>query len=72
VSPVEYAGVKHSLQAYIAVCFQIHCNPSSLVIVINPAYSTGTKTIMKRMITHLNSTMDIMKGELTSDESRRS
>jgi len=30
VSPVEYAGGKCSLLAYIAVCLQIHCNPSSL------------------------------------------
>ena len=27
--PVKYAGGKHSLRAYIAVCLQIHCNPSS-------------------------------------------
>ena len=29
VSPVEYAGGKRSLQAYIAVCPQTHCDPSS-------------------------------------------
>jgi len=28
VSPVKYAGGKRSLRAYIAVCLQIHCNPS--------------------------------------------
>jgi len=27
--PVEYAGGKRSFRVYIAVCFQIHCNPSS-------------------------------------------
>jgi len=26
VSPVEYAGGKRSVRAYIAVCPQIHCN----------------------------------------------
>jgi len=31
VSPVEYAGGKRSLRAYIAVYFQIHCNPSLAV-----------------------------------------
>jgi len=30
VSPVEYAGSKRSLRAYIAVWLQIHCNLSSL------------------------------------------
>ena len=29
MSPVKYAGGKRSLQAYIAVCLQIQCNPSS-------------------------------------------
>jgi len=29
VSPIEYACGKRSLRAYIAVCPQIHCNPSS-------------------------------------------
>ena len=33
MSPVEYAGGKRSLWAYIAVCLQIHCNPSSCVYV---------------------------------------
>jgi len=31
VSPVEYAGGKRSLRAYIAVYPQIHCSPSSLL-----------------------------------------
>ena len=31
MSPVEYAGGKRSLWAYIAVCFQIHYNLSSSV-----------------------------------------
>jgi len=30
VPPVEYAGGKCCLRAYIAVCLQIHCNSSSL------------------------------------------
>jgi len=30
VSPVQYAGGKRPLRAYIAVCLQIHFNPSSL------------------------------------------
>ena len=30
MSPVEYADGKRSLRAYIAVCLQIHCRPSSL------------------------------------------
>jgi len=29
MSLVEYAGGKRSFRAYIAVCLQIHCNPSS-------------------------------------------
>jgi len=29
MSPVEYAGGKRFLRAYIAVCLQIHGNPSS-------------------------------------------
>jgi len=29
VSPVEYAGGKRPLRAYIAMCLQVHCNPSS-------------------------------------------
>jgi len=33
VSPVEYAGGECSLRAYIAVCLQIHCNPSSYNLV---------------------------------------
>ena len=31
MSPVEYAGGKRSLRAYIAVCLQIHCNASSVL-----------------------------------------
>jgi len=31
VSSVEYAGGKRSLQAYIAVCLQIHCDSSSFI-----------------------------------------
>jgi len=31
VSPVEYAGGKRPLQAYIAVCRQIHCNAYRMV-----------------------------------------
>jgi len=34
VSPVEYAGAKRSLRAYIAVCLQIHCNRSSYGMLI--------------------------------------
>ena len=30
MSPVEYAGGKRFIRAYIAVCLQIHCNPSKL------------------------------------------
>ena len=31
--PVEYAGGKCSIRAYITVCHQIHCNPSSYMCV---------------------------------------
>jgi len=34
VPPVEYAGGKRSLRAYIAVCLQIHCNTSSCIVVL--------------------------------------
>jgi len=32
VSPVEYAGGKRPLRAYIAACLQIHCNLSRLIL----------------------------------------
>jgi len=32
VPPVEYTGWKRSIRAYIAVCLQIHCNPSSFFL----------------------------------------
>jgi len=35
VSPVEYAGGKRSLRAYIAVCPQIHCNPFSFTFALH-------------------------------------
>jgi len=31
VSPVDYAGGTRSLRAYITVCLQVHCNPSSYI-----------------------------------------
>jgi len=34
VSPVEYAGGKRPLRAYIAVYFQIQCNPSNYLLTI--------------------------------------
>ena len=32
MSPVEYAGGKRPLRAYIAACLQIHCNLSRLIL----------------------------------------
>jgi len=39
VSPVEYAGGKRSLLAYIEVYLQIHCYPSSSVLEITSKQS---------------------------------
>jgi len=41
---VEYAGGKRALRAYIAVCLQIHCNPSNSAV-----HCVGVRTMKSKL-----------------------
>ena len=41
MSLVKYAGGKRYLRAYIAVCLQIHCNPTRLFTFIHFSFSVS-------------------------------